>query len=52
MGLLNGILKGIRDACDALIDEEGPEPLPSDDPYKRGKQCPEAVPGEIVQHRP
>ena len=27
MGLLNGILKGIRDACDALIDEEEPEPL-------------------------
>ena len=45
MGLLNGILKGIRDACDALIDEEGqeeqgtqPEPLPPNDPYKRGKQ--------------
>lgn len=38
MGLLNGILKGIRDACDALIDEEDPEPLPSNDPYKRGKQ--------------
>ena len=38
MGLLNGILKGIRDACDALIDEDDPEPLPSNDPYKRGKQ--------------
>lgn len=37
MGLLNGILKGIRDTCDALIDEEDPEPLPSNDPYKIGK---------------
>ena len=37
MGLLNGILKGIRDACDTLITEDDPEPLPSNDPYKIGK---------------
>lgn len=32
MGLLNGILKGVRDLCDAFIEEE-----PETDPYKIGK---------------
>lgn len=45
MGFLNGVLKGIRDVCDALIDddeeeeqyEEETEEPQELDPYKRGK---------------